>query len=103
MVSGFYNTVAWLRLRAYVLADEPMCRMHKAMGRMVPAEDVDHIIPINKGGPELDIENLQPLCHPCHSIKTAAERAGRSMRGWTPDGPLDPAHHWNAGEGRVES
>jgi 5-methylcytosine-specific restriction endonuclease McrA len=31
---------------------------------------VDHIIPISKGGPVLDIGNMQLLCWQCHRRKT---------------------------------
>ena len=46
-------------------------------GRAVPATDVDHIRP-HKGNEDLmwDEENLQALCHACHSRKTAAEDGG---------------------------
>jgi 5-methylcytosine-specific restriction endonuclease McrA len=36
--------------------------------------DVDHIIPIHKGGEILGIENVQLLCRECHIKKTASER-----------------------------
>ena len=40
-------------------------------------------------------ENLQPLCHECHSRKTQADMGkavcyGCDSNGW----PLDPASHW---------
>jgi 5-methylcytosine-specific restriction endonuclease McrA len=31
---------------------------------------VDHVIPISKGGPVFDIENMQLLCWQCHRKKT---------------------------------
>jgi len=31
---------------------------------------VDHIIPLSKGGAKYDEDNLQMLCHSCHSKKT---------------------------------
>lgn len=40
--------------------------------------DVDHIIPIHKGGEILGIENLQLLCRGCHIKKSANERRIKS-------------------------
>lgn len=40
--------------------------------------DVDHIVPVVKGGGQCDLSNLRILCHPCHKRVTAdlaAERA----------------------------
>ena len=65
----------WQRLRRVVLADEPLCRHCHAAGRIEPASEVDHILPLSKGGTN-DRENLQPLCHRCHSFKTATEDGG---------------------------
>ena len=41
-------------------------------GRLVPATDVDHILPKAAGGTNDEI-NLQALCHVCHSKKTAVQ------------------------------
>jgi 5-methylcytosine-specific restriction protein A len=53
---------------------EPLCRTCKAAGRVTLATEVDHIIPLFKGGPDTE-DNLQPLCFECHKIKTATESA----------------------------
>lgn len=88
------NSAAWQKLRALVLAHEPLCRDCQGMGRIEPATDVDH----DDGNPgNNDWANLVPRCHSCHSHKTARERHGLKARqgcdvnGW----PLDPNHHWN--------
>jgi hypothetical protein len=85
------NSARWKRLRAYVLAREPLCRHCGDV-----ATDVDHI----SGDPSDNRTSaLQPLCHSCHSIKTGQERAGRvaQLRGCDVTGrPIDPAHPWNA-------
>ena len=84
---------AWRKLRAHVLACEPLCRQCTARGLTVPATDVDHRDndPTNN-----DLVNLQPLCHGCHSRKTAAEMGGNVRHGCDTTGrPLDPNHPWN--------
>lgn len=62
----------WRRLRARVLAEEPLCRHCLRDGRVTAATDVDHITAKARGGTD-DRANLQPLCHQCHSRKTATE------------------------------
>lgn len=77
---GFYFTTRWKRLRAAVLRAEPLCRRCAALGRPVPATDVDHVIR-HSGDPRRfwDVGNLQPLCARCHVRKTFVERQeGRS-------------------------
>jgi 5-methylcytosine-specific restriction protein A len=66
-----YDT-AWQRLRVQVLMDEPLCRFCTGQGRVTPARDVDHILPITQR-PDLRLvrSNLRPLCQPCHSAHTA--------------------------------
>lgn len=59
----------WQRLRLVVLKRDPVCR---ACGRAA-STDVDHILPKRAGGPDT-LENLQGLCGPCHSRKTASGR-----------------------------
>lgn len=40
-----------------------------------PATEVDHIVPLHKGGAEA-LDNLQCLCHWCHKAKTRRDLAG---------------------------
>lgn len=64
-----YNA-RWRRIRALVLAEEPLCRECARQGKVVPARQVDHI----DGNVENMVrENLQPLCDSCHSRKTVRE------------------------------
>ena len=66
----------WRKLRRMILANDPVCSdpggIHAARGEVVVATDVDHIIPKRHGGGD-GRDNLQPLCHQCHSRKTAVE------------------------------
>jgi 5-methylcytosine-specific restriction protein A len=71
--------VAWRRLRLTILAAEPLCRACAAQGRTRGATDVDHIVPLARGGTNAR-ENLQPLCHECHGSKTATEDS--TFAGW---------------------
>lgn len=70
-----YNLEAWKRIRRMVLNAEPMCRKCKQNGIIRGASHVDHIKPVNDGGDD-SFENLQPLCHSCHSAKTCSVDGG---------------------------
>jgi 5-methylcytosine-specific restriction protein A len=67
----------WQKVRAHYLRAHPLCadpdNIHGA--GPVAATDVDHRRPRAQGGRDT-WENLQALCHSCHSRKTARE-AGR--------------------------
>lgn len=60
------------RLRAYHLSRDPCCAVCMAAGRVRAATDLDHIIPLFKGGTNIE-SNLQCLCGDCHRDKTAAD------------------------------
>ena len=53
----FYSTRGWKEKRREFLGEHPFC---VCCGR--PAEIVDHIVPIRKGGEPLDDRNLQSFC-----------------------------------------
>ena len=63
----------WERIRAAVLASEPLCRHCTQQGRLTSAVLVDHIVPLPRGSHSID--NLQPLCASCHAVKTVSERS----------------------------
>ena len=42
-----------------------------------PGWHADHVAPLADGGAN-DIANMQPLCAPCHTIKTARENSARA-------------------------
>jgi 5-methylcytosine-specific restriction endonuclease McrA len=59
----------WRRLRALVLAREPLCRECLKYNIIRPATEVHHILKKNTGGSN-KFDNLEPLCKSCHSKKT---------------------------------
>ena len=67
------------RLRKSILDLEPWCRGCKRKGRNTLAVEVDHILPKHLGGWDVR-ENLQPLCHDCHRIKTGQEQRKREIK-----------------------
>lgn len=69
----FYQSTAWRKLRAIKLEQQPLCEECLSKGIHTHAKVADHIVPINRGGAALNIENLQSLCDRCHNIKSAKE------------------------------
>lgn len=55
----------WQKLRLMILRAEPLCRLCKSENRVTLATDVDHIVPLGRGGPNTS-ENLRPLCKAHH-------------------------------------
>lgn len=72
--TDFYQSRKWRTLRALKLQKDPLCEECMRKGMLVSAQMVDHIIPINKGGAPLDLNNLQSLCNHCHAVKTARDK-----------------------------
>lgn len=73
----------WRKLRRLVLNRQPLCAdpygVHAKRGEVVAATDVDHIVSKRTGGTD-SLDNLQALCHSCHSRKTV-EQDGRWEEG----------------------
>ncbi|WP_186275807.1 HNH endonuclease [Burkholderia gladioli] len=69
----------WRAARAVFLRENPLCVACREANLIVPATDVDHIIP-HRGDQKLfwSRSNWQALCHPCHARKTAREDGGFS-------------------------
>src|SRR5688572_11599751 len=53
----------------------PLCVLCETKGRVSAAIELDHVIPLSKGGRD-DESNIQGLCIDCHEEKTRSERAG---------------------------
>lgn len=60
-----------------LFASNPLCVECLKTGRIAAAEEWDHIVPLADGGLDTP-DNLQGLCHECHSAKSAAEARARS-------------------------
>jgi 5-methylcytosine-specific restriction protein A len=69
---------AWKRIRDRYISANPLCAECATSGRITPAEEVHHIVPLGKGGTH-DTANLMSLCRPCHSTITA-RHGGRWRR-----------------------
>jgi len=63
----------WRKLRRRVLDGELWCRPCRELGRKTRAVEVDHIMPLAKGGDVLSEKNCQPICKVCHIEKTNSE------------------------------
>lgn len=86
----------WRKVRALVLAENPLCVMCEKLGRVTAATVVDHKIRI-KERPDLrlDRDNFQPLCKSCHDGAAQSRDRRGYMKGVGVDGsPLDPNHPW---------
>ncbi len=70
----FYQSKEWRTIREFMLSKQPLCIKCHIEGKIEPATEIDHIIPLRRK-PELclDTENLMPLCKSHHSQKTFEE------------------------------
>lgn len=69
---------AWqAKRREVMLRDQYTCASCGAVGH----HEVDHKIPLERGGSGMNDDNLQLLCSTCHKTKTADEARARSSWG----------------------
>jgi 5-methylcytosine-specific restriction protein A len=66
--NSHYN-YRWKQLRARYLSRHPLCADCQQAGRLTPATEVHHVIPVAQGGSDRS-ENLLGLCKSCHSRRT---------------------------------
>ena len=70
----------WRRLRAAILLrDQYMCQCPECNGAGLLAHEVDHIIPIAKGGTD-EPSNLQAINRDCHKRKSAVDAGAKPSR-----------------------
>ncbi|MFZ3485295.1 HNH endonuclease [Sphingomonas sp. 3-13AW] len=65
---------AGVKLRKQVREEEPLCRTCLENGRTRATQEIDHIVPLSRGGSNARA-NLQGVCEPCHKAKSERERA----------------------------
>ena len=61
---------AWKRIRDRYISIHPLCEQCMKEGRITPAEEVHHVLPLSHGGTHSE-DNLMALCKSCHSRITA--------------------------------
>lgn len=70
----FYQSTRWKKTRTMVIRRAcGLCENCIKKKLFVPGNNVDHKIPVSKGGAIWDLDNLQLLCEDCHKAKTAKE------------------------------
>ena len=77
---------AWYALAKAYRQAHPLCEHCESRGMIVASQETDHIIPFHGLSDPLriDWDNLQALCKPCHSRKTAKEDGGFGRAKRTP-------------------
>ena len=63
-------------LRARLFYDHPLCVLCEAKGVLSLSRELDHIIPLFKGGTN-DDSNCQAICLDCHKAKTVIDMGYR--------------------------
>lgn len=72
-------------IRAWVLRLNPLCVRCQQQGIVRLATEVDHIIPLYRGGSE-SYDNRQGLCDECHKAKTIEDMGYKARPGCDVDG-----------------
>lgn len=84
-----------------VISEQPLCAEHHRQGLIVPGNEVDHI---DNDASNNDRDNLENLCHSCHSRKTNRDRGASKYMGCDVNGtPLNPSHPWRMAENAQKS
>jgi len=79
---SFYHSKDWRNCRRIKMANNPLCEECLKKGKLVEAEEVHHIIPIDtKQGWELrlNLDNLESLCTECHNEKHKSRQSAMSQ------------------------
>lgn len=68
-----HQTAEWKNARALVIATARRCALHISPRCTNRVDEIDMIISAADGGP-IAAANMQPVCRPCHALKTRRER-----------------------------
>jgi 5-methylcytosine-specific restriction protein A len=78
-----------MRQRAWIKREQPLCAACAKVGRIAATQEIDHIIPLSRGGTN-DRSNMIGLCRECHERKTAKDMGYRPRHRTGVDGwPVD--------------
>lgn len=73
----WYSLEIWGRIRARVLAEQPLCVLCARRGRTVAASVVDHHPPHKGDWDKFIAGPFRSLCKPCHDSPAQAAERGR--------------------------
>ena len=74
-----YKTAQWRATREAVLHRDPICQWCLPMGKLTPANEVDHIVPAQRLDDDahfFDQSNLVGSCKSCNSRRASYEAKG---------------------------
>lgn len=93
MPHGIYDTPAWQRTRAHVLArDGDRCTVARLIGGDChPRLHCHHVVPVGEGGAPFDPSNVLTACASHHPMIEALRRRLLALR--TPPEPKCPHRH----------
>ena len=72
-----YHTAKWRNYRKNFLMSNPLCKLCKEADKTVPANTVDHIIPVSANDSDENFWNLynhQALCKRCNNRKSQTDK-----------------------------
>jgi 5-methylcytosine-specific restriction endonuclease McrA len=72
-----YRSSEWTSARARVLREQPICAVDGCAGG---ASEVDHIVPLSRGGAPYDRQNLRGLCSDHHRQRSSQQGAEAKRR-----------------------
>jgi hypothetical protein len=75
-VIDYFNKKNWLIPNFGSQKSQRYMRIFKANSPFEQSPEVDHVVPIYKGGQSLGFENCQAICYTCHKKKSKIDNSG---------------------------